>query len=519
MDDLLIPQFKELAGKYGADGVWVDGECWATETDFHPDTVRAFEAETGIDLKGTLPASPADDFYQEYRNFCRECYKRYLRHYVDEVHAAYPDFQIASNWAFASFMPEEISADVDFISGDFCPVNSFNIARSEGRTIARHQFAWDLMAWNFRYDTSQTPFIVSKHPVQIMQEAAAILSIGGGFQNYIQQYRDGSPNMEDIRHMKPVADFIRERAPYCFRGENTHEAVILFSGFDHSQENGALYSQTGFARITGLTALFCDAGQQTEISCEHALVGRCADYGLIVVPELHFGLENGFAKELISYAENGGSLLLTGPTTTRFFSQFLPYTIEGENREDKQRFTTVDHLHFGAYKNACGVKTDVGETLVWIGDSAREANVPGGVIIPFGKGKIGVIAFDIGTQYGERAQYVSRDVIRTFAERLYAPAVKIESALGLVEINTLLKNGKRYIQLVNANGAHANPNSATEDFIPPALDITLSIRCAQAPEKLILRPAGRELPFTYKDGWAFVSVDRLDLYEILEISG
>ena len=42
-DRLLIPQMCELAGKYCVDGIWIDGECWCTETDFDPRTVAAFE--------------------------------------------------------------------------------------------------------------------------------------------------------------------------------------------------------------------------------------------------------------------------------------------------------------------------------------------------------------------------------------------------------------------------------------------------------------------------------------------
>ena len=33
-DKLLIPQLKELAGEYGADGAWIDGECWGSCRDY-----------------------------------------------------------------------------------------------------------------------------------------------------------------------------------------------------------------------------------------------------------------------------------------------------------------------------------------------------------------------------------------------------------------------------------------------------------------------------------------------------
>ena len=42
-DDLLIPQLSELAEKYQVNGIWVDGECWACEIDYHEETLANFQ--------------------------------------------------------------------------------------------------------------------------------------------------------------------------------------------------------------------------------------------------------------------------------------------------------------------------------------------------------------------------------------------------------------------------------------------------------------------------------------------
>ncbi len=518
-DMLLIPQLKELAGKYGADGVWVDGECWGTAADYDPETVAAFEKETGIDLGGELPVKPGDPHFEEYREFCRELFRRYVRHYVDEVHREYPDFQIASNWAYTDHMPEPVTSNVDFLSGDFNPSNSFNVARYAGRAIAQQNMTWDLMAWNFRSGHGDLKLSgVPKHPVQIMQEAAAVLSLGGGFQNYITQYPDGSPRMEQIRRMKDVGAFVRAREPYCFRGKAEHNAVILLSTHDRALEHGNLWGRTGYERTVGLTALMCDAGQPVEIACEHTLRGRCADWGLIAVPELKYGLDDAMKAELLAYAENGGSLLLTGPFTCRTFAKDLPgVTVDDSDQTDRQRWLTVDGEYTGILKDAHAVTAEGAETVGRIGDAERETNLPGAVILPYGKGKIAMIAADIGTQYGICVQYIHRDLIRTLAERLYTPAVRIEKALGLLEVGILVKDGKRFVQLVNANGSHASRETATEDFIPPVLDVTLSVAAEKKPAALILQPEGRRLDFTWSDGRITVTVPRIDLYDIMEI--
>ena len=136
-DELLIPQLLELAEKYGVNGAWIDGDCWMALTDFSSETMSAFEKETGIDLEGNLPKNPSDKYYYEYKEYNRELFRRYLRHYVDEVHKKHPDFQICSNWAFSDHMPERVSASVDFLSGDFNPLNSFNSARYASRALAQ----------------------------------------------------------------------------------------------------------------------------------------------------------------------------------------------------------------------------------------------------------------------------------------------------------------------------------------------------------------------------------------------
>lgn len=124
-DRLLIPQLKELCDDYSVDGVWVDGECWATTRDYSKSAIEAFRKETGF---MEVPRKPTDPNYFEFTEFCREAFHRYFSHYVTELHKHDPGFQICGNWAFSSFMPEPVTIDVDFLSGDFSPNDGVNSA-------------------------------------------------------------------------------------------------------------------------------------------------------------------------------------------------------------------------------------------------------------------------------------------------------------------------------------------------------------------------------------------------------
>lgn len=516
VDDLLIPQMCELAGKYGVNGAWIDGDCWGSHSDFHPDTVKAFEAETGIDLKGKLPASRGDEYFEEYREFCRELFRKYVRHYVNSVHEKYPDFQIASNWAYTDHMPEPVSSNADFISGDLNPLNGFNSARYAGRAIAQQNQTWDLMSWNFRSNIAEYPGHMPKHPVQIMQEAAAVISLGGGFQNYITQYPDGAPRMEEIRDMKAVADFMRPRESFCFRGRAMHQVALLMSTWDRHLESDSLFSRNGCGRVMGATSLLCDAGHSTEIVSEHTLCGRCADYPVIVVPELYAGLAPETIKELLEYAQNGGSLLLTGEKTCTLFAE------SGAPLELSEKITTPHHftadgVSFGHILNFRFLSASDEATVASAGPQQRDPRRPVAAVVPYGQGKIGVIATDIGLTYLKCAQYQHRMLIRAMLDKLYSPVVRLVHADGKLEVTALRKNDRLMIQLVNANGDHSNPNVATEDFIPACYDVSLAIALKKRPAALMLQPEGRPLDFEYADGVAKVCVDKVALHEIIEV--
>lgn len=541
VDELLIPQILELAGSYGINGVWIDGDCWKATADFSPETVSAFEKETGICLNGKLPATKDDPYYDEFREYNRELFRRYVRHYVDTVHEKYREFQIASNWAFSDHMPEKVSANVDFLSGDLSHTNSFNSARYAARALAQQEYPWDLISWNFRVKINGHGACVTKHINQLKQEAAEVIALGGAYQDYIMQHTDGSPDIREVRNIGELSEFTRKRQPFCFRGRPIHQAALLLSTYDRHREATNLYSRSGYERIMGATALLCDVGQSLEIVCEHTLEKHRYDYGMIFVPELYSGLAPETVSSLLEYAKNGGKLVLIGKNTCKLFGDSsglytciphneyfevgeLAYDNGGEtgHKEDatqkyKPYYFTTDNNVFGVAFSPCEIKADNAKTEIFLSVAPLGESFAGAATVEYGIGSITAIGFDIGEQYLSRTQYLHRDVIRAITDRLYTPIVKLEAVCGRLEIVPLMNNGKLMIQLVNAGGSHADNTCATDDYIPPVLDIKLSVALKNEPMALILQPEGISLPFEYKDGRAYVNVDRVDIHGIIEV--
>ncbi len=314
VDKLMIPQLRELAGDYGVDGVWVDGDCWGTTTDYGEKAVAEFCKQTGAQA---APRKAGEPYWNEWMDFHREAFRRYVRHFVDELKSSHPDFQVISNWAFSDHMPEPVSADVAGLSGDFSPDDSVNSARFAGRCLEDQSIPWDLMSWSFSRKTRK-----QKPAVQLMQEAALVLALGGGYQAYFKQDRDGAvrdPAEMDV--MAEVAKFCRARQAYCHHSVAVPQIALLYSTAGHYRESPRLFHWAGSNGVSVLRKALTQILQNqygVQILSEHHLKGNMSEWPVIIVPGWTH-LEPEFRNELAAYAKDGGNLLLIGPGPAKLF--------------------------------------------------------------------------------------------------------------------------------------------------------------------------------------------------------
>ncbi len=523
VDELLIPQLKELIDEYGVDGVWVDGDCWATEADWSEKAVHAYRQETGIQ---EIPRQPGDPFYLEYKEFCREQFRRYLRHYVDEIHQHNPDFEIASNWAYTSFMPEPVTVGVDYISGDFTLQDSVNSARLEGRCMARQGKPWDLMAWGFSQRVGAAPGLKPEHasctkgPAQLMQEAAVVLALGGGFQAYFTQKRDGSVRLWQMNVMAEVAEFCRKRQAICHRAEAVPQVGLLYSGPAFYRNNQKLFGawHGELEPMKGVLQSLINSQYSVEILSEHHLTGRLGGYPLIIIPEWGY-LEPEFREELLDYVRKGGKLLLIGPEPAALFAVELGIEFTGELEERKAQW--LEHNgRLAGYSNNLFRPVRLKEGAQAFGrlypdnDPTGAANIAASVAA-YGQGKIAATYFNYGERYLHAANYVARDFLNDLV-RLLFPRPMVEVA-GSHEVDVTVNRsaGKLAVNLVNTAGPHANPNIFTFDEIPPLGPLEVTIRCGSKPSKVTLEPEGQELACVYEAGEVRLTLPRLGIHSAI----
>jgi len=508
-DKLLIPQLCELAGVYGVDGVWTDGECWASVPDYSEAALKAFRQTTGIT---DVPRKPGEPHWFEFLQFNRQAFRTYLTHYITEVKKTHPQFQICSNWAFTDHMPEPVSAPVDFLSGDYSPQDSVNSARLSARYLARQGKPWDLMAWSF---TTVAPR-GQKSAVQLQREAAVVLALGGGFQAYFKQKRDGSIFDEQMPAMGEVAQFCRARQALCHHAEMVPQIALLFSTAGHYRRINGLFSRDN-TRVDGALRALLEGQQSVEVLGEHHLAGRLKDYPLIVVPEWDY-LEPSFIAELTAYVKAGGNLLLIGPTTAALFAKELGATLEGE----PQAVGPVHLEYAGEMVSSKGVRQAVklgtGATafgkLHAAADPASPAQ-PAASIAKLGQGQIAATYFTLGQAYRTTPTDQTRRFLNDLVRQLFpAPLVEVSGSHD-VDVCVARNHGKLLVNLVNTAGPHRT--QPILEAIPPVGPLTVSIRLAAPPAKVRLEPAGQTLAVEYRDGRAKVSVPQVTIHEIVVV--
>ena len=517
-EKLLIPQLKEIALKYRVDGAWVDGESWAVEPDFGPNVLASFKKETGIDITAAEPRTSEN--YRQFLEFNRKKFITYLKNYTHEVHRAAPDFQICSNWAFSGMMPDAIPSDIglNFYSGDYDPGNSLNIANWHARALSGQGIAFDLMAWSFAHDFSKGVSI-PKTSLQLCQEAAPVMSLGGGIQVYFRQNADISFQPAAFRIMKEVADFVIPRRDFCKGVSIIPQVALLYSTAAWKESVDIVYKSTGVSKIQGVLNALLDGQSSVEVLMTKQLEKRMSDFPVIVVPEWK-AIEPELDDMLRKYVANGGNLLILGASATERYDDLLGVK-QKEAPVKMVRNICVGDRFAAVSEEVRSVKCYPGTTelsRLYTSADLRYPAETAATIRSWGKGKVAGIYIDFGSSYLINTSPVIRDLTANLIKLLCPdPIIRVE---GTHKINVVptTKNGKLLIQLINTSGDHANPNVKGIDEIPVLNNLNVSVLTKSKPKSVVLQPDGTALKYSFANGRTLIVVPKLEIFNTLEIN-
>lgn len=512
VDRLMIPELDEAMTKYSLDGAWIDGECWAVAPDYSNRARDMFRERTGI---SELPAKPGDQGWLEFLELNREQFRRYVRHYIDDLHRRHPGVQIASNWLYSSFVPERPEIPVDYLSGDFLGTTPVSNARLEARYLASAGKTWDLMAWGFVVDRAGKTHI-HKRPAQLKQEAAAVITQGGGFQIYYNPTRAGWIDDRLVDVMAEVARFCRERQAASFQTKPVPQVAVLFSRHSLYRTSNRLFGGWGSAEdpVRGTIDALLAARYSVEILPDWKLA-ETARYPLIVVPDWpDIGQEA--RTSLAAYVRGGGALVLLGAENAAGFAELagIRVTSTREQEGDVLGDTGFAPVH-GAWADFDTAGARVVEQRFPAYD-ARQGGVPAAAIVTAGRGKVVVIPGPVGAVYASYHPAALSEFLRRMVRRVFVPAIEVQGP-GVVEVSLREKDGWWLVHLSNMTAMQVGPEYPVVDAVPSVGPLDVAVRLPRRPAVARWDPGGGRLDGRWADGAFRTTVDRLDVHGVVAI--
>lgn len=512
-DKLLIPQLKEIAAK-DIDGAWIDGDCWSAIPDYSRYMQQFYTTETG---KKVMPKK-GEEGYEEFLELNRKAFRIYMKKYIDAIHQAYPEFQITSNWSYSSMMPEKIDTPVDFLSGDVAGRNGVYSAAWEARCLALQGKPWDLMSWGFNYNQGLPS---SKSLVMLQQEAAEVIAMGGGFQTYYQQNRDGSLKTIYFDQMAELASWCRDRQTFCHHSKPIPQIALWYSTHAWKKAQSSLYTSEQSWRMAETLNMLLDGRQTVEVLMDHYLKEHINEYPLVVLPEwAEIGTE--MKKIVLQYVENGGNLLISGVEASQAFANEIKVELT-EYPQNSNVFLFADNE--SAALNTRWQKVIPSKEVVSFGvmktcDDPNYDNesYPVATIAPYGKGKIAAIYSDLAEPYRSNRSSNVAAIFNSLVRTLHPEALATLEGNGRMHLVLAQKENNWIVNIINIDGEHNNSQVSVYDTVLPTGSVELIMNTNRIIKKAILQPEGKRLSIKKEKGKYIIPVPPVAIHSIVELS-
>lgn len=525
VDELMIPQLREVIERYDVDGFWVDGDNWAVQPCYCHRCRAEFTRRTGID---EAPTDRDDTHWLTWQRFHADLFTAFVQRYAEAVHAFRPGCAVCSNWMYSLRQPEPVAAEIDYLSGDYMANWGMYRAALEARFIAQRGLSWDLMCWGFTKDYEHPSRCVWKPAVHLCQEVCEVLAQGGAVQVYGKPQRSGHLTSWHSRILGEVGAFCRARKPWSFRTTTVPQVAILHLGEHYYRHNAPCFNfRDAVDPLEGAMHAMLETQRSTDVLSEEMALERISDYPLVVVPE-QTHLSEAMLSALEDYARQGGHVLMAGRELAAEAGGLVGCRDTGEVVSGNRASWGAVYLPTDG--EAAGVAGDwtivepVGaEVLSYVLDNSEPGfnatEIPGITRRTIGRGSILALHGGVFSDYFASHDPRTRRLLRHLVDQLDIPWVV--DAQGPARLELVARRGDTgslLVHLINRGvGAMTYTQRTIVDEVPPITDITVKIR-GPKPRQVTLEPDGQSLAWHYAAGVAHVEVPSLDIHRIIALA-
>ena len=492
LDELMIPQMRELIDRYDVNGFWVDGDIWATEPCYCPRCREAYARETG---GAEPPRDETDPNWPAWWAFTLRSFEAYVTRYCEAVHAHRPGVLVCSNWLQTFRNPGEPRVPTDWISGDNAWVWGFDASRCEARFLSTRGKPWDIMLWAFTCSHGMgkpdSPWVAKPVPM-LQQEAALMCAFGGNVQIYENPHiRTGRLVPWRMSRLGQVGRFVKARRALC-QGTQTVPQVAVLHSETHAYatiKGRNLMWSVDTAPVQGAVYALLENHYGVDVLDEWALLPRLAEFPAVVVPEQH-ALSEAMLQALKQYVADGGRLRVSGAESHgRCGADFLGVTA-GEVRPKATLHVPAEEGMVPLYSESWRLPVATTARVISHPGHTQSPDAdlltsPAFAINRVGRGRVGYLPAAVFRDFAHNRYAMTRAFIGACARALIGRLpLGIEAPVGIDAV--LRRKGRRLIvHLINrTSGLPNQPNAGAIDAIPRVGPVRIRMKLAAKPRSI-----------------------------------
>lgn len=550
VEEVAIPQMKEIVRMYDVDGFFIDGivQPFLQWNCYCPSCSEQFDKEVG----GEIPKTDSDPKAFAYRKWANRHMEALMEKIHGELSSVKPDIAFIFNFTWMAAYPITPPWFIPHVTWDTPTPQTGNYS------------------WNFSMESRylntlpDVPFscmntrgnnwgdYALREPEAFQHECAILLAACGG--NYLSDipYPSGNPDPPVYeafgavnRRYKVLEPILKDSAPVK-EAAVLHSADSVWSKAPMKPHPEWVFTKAYYS-VTGAHKALIELHTQMGIINSQICVNTLQDYRVLILSDQRI-LSVREVEKIRDFVQNGGSLIATHETGTRdtkngklpefALSDVFGVKLSGGGEvsncylrvtSELKKFglPAMDVEAGGSYTKV--IPTTAQKLLDLVppykgtrgGPPDSQPEGPGVTINTFGKGKVIYCAADLFGGYFEKATPNMRKLAAWMLEQVYpteSRLIVLENAPINVEMFYNHKNGREYfVHLINYSGDKRDTGTPQVQDFNPVQDIRVKIRLGRRPSGVTLIPDGKKINFTYSGGWLIFEVMPLKIHDIYRI--
>lgn len=510
VDEILLPQIKEILERYEPAGWWFDGEfvqrpCWCEHCK------RKWREKHAT----PYPEKLTDENKVALWHFVWETYAEYTKRVSDFIHSVRPGSMYCKPGTGDPRFIWPIAEHLDNLSTHLPLPHGSRHSGPFSRSMTTWEKPFDVMICNHTSIPGQE--WVFKTPEDLLQQAAVCAANGARVSQWDNPMRDGS--LLEYPHAvlgKALGDFLRTRRPWTVPTRSVPYVAALHS-WRHHYRTGTAGSTHD---IYSVHDALIEEHYHLDIIPEHILLERLPEYRVLIL-ESQTHLPAEVYEKIREYVRGGGGLVVSGEVDligegyarNLALADVLGVKLAPEGPE------TAWVRHEGNAFEVSGwlpIEATTAEVVCPLWEEAegdRPLAQPAVTLNRFGKGRALFIAAPLFRHFGQVRDPRLRGLLDScVAEVTDRKLVDLEGP-SCVQVSVRQKGDETIVHLCNnAPGKDLHGGDLVVQSVPTVGPLTVLLEYPREPGTVRLQPENREPIWTWRDGTLRVEVPSLHIH-------